>query len=412
MTTENQTHIPEGWKSNKLGAICKVQKGVQFNKIELAEYGLYPCINGGIEPSGYSDLWNTNEDTITISEGGNSCGYVNFQRTKFWCGGHCYTLLNVQDGLDYEFLFWALKGKQDLIMDLRVGSGLPNIQQKAIKEFSFISPTSPTEQQKIASILSKLDEAITQTEQLIGKYKKIKEGLMHDLLTRGIDKQGNIRSEETHKFKDSPLGRIPVEWGIKCLNDCIDNSTTITYGIVQTFEHIENGVPVLRTLDLKEDELNPIENLLRTKKKISDSYKRTILKRNDIVCNVRASVGDYNLVTDIYENCNTTRGVARICPSKEFDNLYLLRFLQSYINKKQMEFYIKGTTFLDINIADLKKILVLIPDYTEQKRISRSLQAVQDMIKREQNQLSKYIFQKSGLMHDLLTGKIRVKIQY
>ena len=114
----------------------------------------------------------------------------------------------MQDGLDYEFLFWALKGKQDLIMDLRVGSGLPNIQQKAIKEFSFISPISPTEQQKIASILSKLDEAITQTEQLIGKYKKIKEGLMHDLLTRGIDDQGKIRSEETHRFKDSPLGSI------------------------------------------------------------------------------------------------------------------------------------------------------------------------------------------------------------
>jgi len=68
------------------------------------------------------------------------------------------------------------------------------------------------EQSKIAEVLSTVDRAIEQTEALIAKQQRIKTGLMQDLLTKGIDEHGNIRSEKTHKFKDSPVGRIPEEW--------------------------------------------------------------------------------------------------------------------------------------------------------------------------------------------------------
>jgi len=87
------------------------------------------------------------------------------------------------------------------LMDLRVGSGLPNIQQKAIKEFKIIFPKSITEQKQIAEILSKVDKTIEQTEALIAKYKRIKTGLMQDLLTKGIDENGNIRSEKPMSLK-------------------------------------------------------------------------------------------------------------------------------------------------------------------------------------------------------------------
>ena len=76
-----------------------------------------------------------------------------------------------------------------------------------------------TEQSKIAEILSTVDQAIDQTEALIAKQQRIKTGLMQDLLTRGIDENGNLRSEETHEFKDSPLGRIPVEWEVKTIGN-------------------------------------------------------------------------------------------------------------------------------------------------------------------------------------------------
>ena len=76
------------------------------------------------------------------------------------------------------------------------------------------------EQSKIAEVLSTVDRAIEQTEALIAKQQRIKTGLTQDLLTRGIDEHGNIRSEKTHKFKNSPLGRIPVEWNPMPFGSC------------------------------------------------------------------------------------------------------------------------------------------------------------------------------------------------
>lgn len=408
MTSENQTHIPVGWKSNKLGAICKVQKGVQFNKIELAEYGLYPCINGGIEPSGYSDLWNTNEDTITISEGGNSCGYVNFQRTKFWCGGHCYTLLNVQDGLDYEFLFWALKGKQDLIMDLRVGSGLPNIQQKAIKEFSFISPTSPTEQQKIASILSKLDEAITQTEQLIGKYKKIKEGLMHDLLTRGIDEQGNIRSEETHKFKDSPLGRIPEEWEVVKLGELIN--AIDPQPDHRTPAEVENGIPYLGISDFITHKIFDIQKSRKVSANVLIKQQNSFKVENgDLIFGKIGTIGRPTILPDFNEiNFALSANVILIkpyeCPS------FIYWSMEANYVIEQVKIATHSTSQPAFGIQKIRDINILCPKPEERNIIASKLDKIEIVINETKQQLYKFQLQKSGLMHDLLTGKVRVKI--
>ena len=93
-------------------------------------------MNGGITPSGYYDDYNTLAGTISISEGGNSCGFVQFNEMPFWSGGHCYTLLQTSDErIQYKFLYHFLKSKQDDIMSLRIGSGLPNIQKKDLGRY-------------------------------------------------------------------------------------------------------------------------------------------------------------------------------------------------------------------------------------------------------------------------------------
>ena len=98
-------------------------------------------------------------------------------------------------------------------------TGIINFKLKEYVEEIVTVPSSKPEQSKIAEILSTVDRAIEQTEALIDKQQRIKTGLMQDLLTRGIDEQGNLRSEETHEFKNSPLGRIPAEWKIMRLCD-------------------------------------------------------------------------------------------------------------------------------------------------------------------------------------------------
>lgn len=170
----------------QLKDILELNKGSQLNRNTLSEKGDYPVINGGIEPSGYTSVWNCSEETITISEGGNSCGYVNFLRTKFWSGGHLYTVKLKYDTIYKQYLYYLLKFNEPKIMSLRVGSGLPNIQKKSIGEFQLNFMADYDEQKAIAQVLSDMDSEIEVLEQKLEKLKIIKQGMMQELLTGRI----------------------------------------------------------------------------------------------------------------------------------------------------------------------------------------------------------------------------------
>jgi len=172
----------EGWEVKKLGGIADIQKGEQLNRETLAERGAYPVYNGGTTPSGYSDKWNTESGTIIISEGGNSCGFVNFIPIKFWRGGHCY---KIETKLNKTFAYQLLKFREKEIMALRVGSGLPNIQRTRLTEFAISFPEIE-EQIRIAEILENIDNEISALEAKLEKYKQIKQGMMQQLLTGKI----------------------------------------------------------------------------------------------------------------------------------------------------------------------------------------------------------------------------------
>ena len=168
------------WEEKKLEDIVNINKGKQLNKELLEKQGEYPVINGGILPSGYTDKYNTLSNTITISEGGNSCGYVNFIKNNFWAGGHCYTL-NKKIEINYKYLYQLLKCNEVNIMDLRVGSGLPNIQKSAINNYKINISTTLEEQQKIADFLSSIDSKIESIEKELERLKEFKRGLLQQM---------------------------------------------------------------------------------------------------------------------------------------------------------------------------------------------------------------------------------------
>ena len=149
----------EAWEQRKLINVASITKGQQLNKANMEEYGTYYVLNGGINPSGHTNVYNTLENTISISEGGNSCGYVNFNTEKFWSGGHNYTLFNLK--IDTNYLYQNLKYNEPRIMALRVGSGLPNVQKSRLEEVSVSFPENRVEQAKIALVLKDLDSLIT-----------------------------------------------------------------------------------------------------------------------------------------------------------------------------------------------------------------------------------------------------------
>lgn len=151
-------------EEKSLSELAEITKGQQVNGNQLSENGKYYVMNGGIMPSGYYDDYNTEAGTISISEGGNSCGYVQYNKSKFWSGGHCYTLhIKPTARISTLFLFHFLKWKEEDIMALRIGSGLPNIQKKDLSKVRIIVPTFDKQQQLIA-LLSTLQMKIEYEE--------------------------------------------------------------------------------------------------------------------------------------------------------------------------------------------------------------------------------------------------------
>ena len=164
----------------KLKDISKINKGEQLNKDVMIEDGKYYVLNGGKDPSGYTNEWNVSENTITISEGGNSCGYVNFNTEKFWSGGHCYYLSNLDENVDDYYLYNYLKFKEKFIMHLRVGSGLPNIQKRDIENIK-IQIISKNNQNKISNLFLFVDKKINSIQIQKENFENFKKGLLQQM---------------------------------------------------------------------------------------------------------------------------------------------------------------------------------------------------------------------------------------
>ena len=162
----------------KLKEICTIKKGQQYNNDMLLNDGKYYMLNGGINPSGYLNECNSKSNTISISEGGNSCGYINYNKKPFWSGGHCYTLTD--EKINNEYLFYLLKYNQANIMRLRVGSGLPNIQKYDLENFEIHIHTKDNHK-NIAEIFKTFDFKIKIVENKLSYLNKFKKSMLQKL---------------------------------------------------------------------------------------------------------------------------------------------------------------------------------------------------------------------------------------
>ena len=179
-----QTRLPGfhgEWEVKRLGEVASLSKGTQLHSDETEEGGKFAHLNGGITPSSYTNKSNTPANTIAISEGGNSCGFVQFMTESYWCGGHCYSV--TPNGIDKLFLYHALKGQQTAIMGLRVGSGLPNVQKTGLLAFKLRSPATHPEQTAIAEVLTEMDAELAALTQRREKTRALKQAMMQELLT-------------------------------------------------------------------------------------------------------------------------------------------------------------------------------------------------------------------------------------
>lgn len=152
-----QRLCPDGVEYKKLGEVIKIYTGEQFNKRDMMSSGQYPVINGGISASGYIDKYNEDQDTITISQGGASAGYVSWQESPFWAGAHCYVIKPLSNETSNRFIYFFLKNSESSLQQMQHGAGIPALNRDKVRNLWF--PVLPLEvQEEIVRILDRFSD--------------------------------------------------------------------------------------------------------------------------------------------------------------------------------------------------------------------------------------------------------------
>ena len=143
------------------------------------------------------------------------------------------------------------------------------------------------------------------------------------------------------------------QWISKEIQELVTSDCTISYGIVQTGEEVDDGIPVFRPVDIVNN-IPKIGDLKKTAKEISNRYKKTILKGNELLITVRANIGDTYIIDEFFKNCNVGRGITPLRFNKKYINTY---FIKTQLDNEEMKYKIKklakGIALLQLNMEDL-----------------------------------------------------------
>ncbi len=296
-------------------------------------------------------------------------------------------------------------GQIDLI---KTETAQPAISLKNLRALKIPLPLCVKEQDAITSILDALDEAIAQTSSLIAKLKQMKAGLLHDLLTRGLDENGELRNAIAHPehFKDSPLGGIPKDWEVVTVADI---ATDVTDGDHHTPERSDSGVFLLSARNV----LNGYLALEDVDFVPEHEYQRMIRRCNpepgDILISCSGTIGR---VCEVPVNfrCVLVRSAALVklertrCQSRFIEAVLQSDIVQNQILMEQLQ-----AAQPNLFQGSINRLRFALPPLNEQERISEIIDTHNNRIRTEEAYRDKLKLQKQGLMHDLLTGKVRVK---
>ena len=278
---------------------------------------------------------------------------------------------------------------------------------------NFGRPLPPLpEQRRIAEILDTLDEAIRKTEQVIAKLQQMKQGLLHDLLTRGIDDNGELRDPERHpeQFKDSPLGRIPREWEVRRLADIAVFITSGSRGWAAFYS--DTGPLFLRIGNLTREHINlRFESVMHVRPPRGSEGKRTGVEEGDLLISITADLGIIGIAPADLGEAYVNQHVALIrLEHARAHSRWLGHYLAGRAGQRQFERLNDQGAKSGLNLPAVGWLQVALPPMLEQVRMARVLDDHDARIRQEKLTAEKLRTLKHGLMDDLLTGRVRVSV--
>lgn len=315
------------------------------------------------------------------------------------------------DAVDSDFLLHYLDGGA-------IDAGLADVAKEGVRNhgllnvgvtdfFSLEVPLPPVAEQRVtAQVLDTLDTTIRQTEAIIEKLKQVKQGLLHDLLTRGIDANGELRpphSQAPHLYKDSPLGWIPRGWDVTAVGALVRR---VTYGFTSPMPTTTEGPWMLTAADVDDGRINYETARKTAPREFARLSAKSRPSKGDILVTKDGTLGRVAIV-DRDDVC-VNQSVAVLSPFESGQGVFLALYLRSPLGQERMLADAGGSTIRHIYITTLAQMLVPSPPIPEACEIGAIAIAIEQRIHFEVLEVQKLGTLKSGLMDDLLTGRVRV----
>lgn len=374
------------------------------------ENGRYPFICSSSELR-YTNSYLETKPAVIMGTGG--VASVHFGKEQFAYSTDTWAIRSKSYQLDTEFLYRKI---QHLLPDIDFrafeGSGLKHLKKNDVKKLKIGVPLDSNVSKKLLKILRTIDQTIEKTEALIAKYQLIKAGLMQDLFTRGIEADGKLRptrEQAPELYHETKIGWIPKDWVCDEIKNFV---TSAQYGVSISLSDEENGIPVLRMNNIKNNKFD-VSDL-----KYSNSVEASTIKirEGDVLYN-RTNSMEHVGKTAIWRNelseCSFASYLVRM--NLKVDIL-LPDFFSHWMSQDSSQIALRryatpAVQQVNINPTNVQKVLIACPkEIAEQQIIFERIDAIDLKIFAEEDMLLKLEKQKQGLMHDLLTGKKRVTV--
>lgn len=367
----------KGWEYKKLGEVCTIKAGYTPPKDELFDNGAYPYYKvadmNTLGNDVYLDITSSYKidanklfpkGAIVFPKNGAAVSTNKKRILKYDSIVDLNTGVAIfQKSINEKFAYyWFID--TDFKKYVR-GGALPTLDIKSLKDKPFPSIEKST-QLAIVSELDKINELIRLKKEQLKDFDNLAQSLFYEMFGDPVENEKG--------------------WEVKKLNEIVSDNCSISYGIVQPGDGVENGVPVVRPVDMTKTFVSR-KGLKNTTKEISDSYKRTILKGSEILMCVRGTTGLISMATPELQGCNVTRGIAPIECGPTCDKWFIFyQFLNPAIQHHIAE-YTRGITLKQINMKDVRNIPLCLPPLSLQQLFAQRI----EQIEREKSEVQKSI---------------------
>ena len=394
--------VPDGWEMLEVQDAFLLGRGRVISKPEIQNNsGIYPVYSSQSKDKGIMGKINTYDfdgEYITWTTDGAYAGTVFYRSGKFNCTNVCGTLkdkgiFDVEMRFIARYLSTVAKNHVSYV-------GNPKLMNGIFSEILFLLPPLP-EQQKIASILTSVDEVIEKTQSQINKLQDMKKGTMNELLTKGI---GHT------EFKDSPVGKIPKEWEVKKFGEIARVQGGYAF---KSKDAQESGARWLKIANVgigkvvwKDKSHLPPEFLTE--------HRDFVLRTGDIIVALTRPILNHKLKIAMVDTPDSgallNQRVGRILSKTDVGVRFLYYLLKSEYSVGFIEKVIFGSDPPNISGQQIESINFAIPSIQEQQKIASILSSMDSHIEEKQRKLEQTQSLKKSLMQDLLTGKVRVTV--